>query len=217
MSFIPERKYNRNGAAVYIPAAPFPHNRKVVLYYGRKEERWPGQQAEYQKCQNVLERLLVFECALDDDILVKNPAKNLQVPQTEKKKRTAIEQRQIDLFMDYVKNSERYAFSYPAFVVLFNLGMRIGEMAALTWEDVDFKENTITINKTVNRYRKADYGFTMAVASPKSKTSVRSVAMNSVVRKTLLKLKMQSIPLMVNYPMWMIPGISEDRYPAFCS
>jgi len=143
---------------------------------------------------------IVFECALDDDIIVKNPAKNLQVPQTEKKKRTAIEQRQIDLFMDYVKNSERYAFSYPAFVVLFNLGMRIGEMAALTWEDVDFKENTITINKTVNRYRKADYGFTMAVASPKSKTSIRSVAMNSVVRKTLLKLKMQSIPSMAQLP-----------------
>ncbi|MCM1540271.1 MAG: site-specific integrase [Blautia sp.] len=64
-------------------------------------------------------------------------------------------------------------------------------MAALTWDDVDFKENTITINKTVNRYRKADYGYTMAVASPKSKTSIRSIAMNSVVRKTLMKLKVQ--------------------------
>lgn len=143
---------------------------------------------------------IVFECALDDDIIVKNPAKNLQVPQTESKKRTAIEQRQIELFMDYVKNSERYSCSYPAFVVLFNLGMRIGEMAALTWNDVDFKEDIITINKTVNRYRKADYGFTMAVASPKSKTSIRSVTMNSVVRKTLLKLKMQSAPSEVKLP-----------------
>lgn len=65
-------------------------------------------------------------------------------------------------------------------------------MAALTWDDVNFKENTITINKTVNRYRKADYGFTMAVASPKSKTSVRNIPMNSVVKSTLLKLKMQN-------------------------
>ena len=143
---------------------------------------------------------IVFECALDDDIIIKNPAKNLQVPQTESKKRTAIEQQQIDLFMGYVKNSERYSYSYPAFVVLFNLGMRIGEMAALTWDDVNFKENTITINKTVNRYRKADYGFTMAVASPKSKTSIRSVAMNSVVRKSLLNLKMQSVPPAAKLP-----------------
>lgn len=62
---------------------------------------------------------IVFECALDDDIIIKNPAKNLQVPQTGSKKRTAIEQQQIDLFMGYVKNSERYSYSYPAFVVLF--------------------------------------------------------------------------------------------------
>lgn len=44
-------------------------------------------------CQNI-----VFECALDDDIIIKNPVKNLQVPQTESKKRTAIEQWQICLW-----------------------------------------------------------------------------------------------------------------------
>ena len=143
---------------------------------------------------------IVFECALDDDIIVKNPAKNLQIPQTENKKRAAIEQHQIDLFMNYVRESERYSYSYPAFVVLFNSGMRIGEMAALTWEDVNFEDSTISINKTVNRYRKADYGFTMAAASPKSKTSVRSITMNSVVRKTLLELKMQNVTFAVQLP-----------------
>lgn len=143
---------------------------------------------------------MVFECAIDDDIIIKNPAKNLQIPQTESKKRNAIEQRQIDLFMDYVKNSKRFSYSYPAFVVLFNLGVRIGEMAALTWEDVNFKDDVIVINKTINRYRKVDYGFTMAVASPKSKTSVRTIVMNSVVKKELLKLKMNNVTSIVNLP-----------------
>lgn len=135
----------------------------------------------------------VFEDALDEDIILKNPAKNLQIPQTDRKKRTAIEQHQIDLFMDYVKNSVQYSLYYPAFVVLFNLGLRIGELAALTWDDVSFKDGTIRINKTVNRYRKADYGFTMGVASPKSKTSNRTISMNSIVKTTLLKLKMQNM------------------------
>ena len=148
-----------------------------------------------KSCLNV-----VFECAIDDDIIVKNPAKNLQIPQTESKKRNAIEQRQIDIFMDYVKNSKRFSYSYPAFVVLFNLGVRIGEMAALTWDDVNFKDNIITINKTVNRYRKADYDFTMAVASPKTKTSVRTIVMNSVVKKELLKLKMHNVKSIVSLP-----------------
>lgn len=151
--------------------------------------------ANLKSCLNI-----VFECALDDDIILKNPAKNLQIPQTEKRERTAIDRRQIDLFMNYVKNSERYAYSYPAFVVLFNLGMRIGEMAALTWGDVNFKENIISINKTVNRYRKKDYGYTVAVASPKSKTSIRNVVMNTVVRTTLLKLKMQNTAHVAGLP-----------------
>lgn len=144
--------------------------------------------ANLKSCLNI-----VFECAVDDDILIKNPAKNLQIPQTECKKRTAIEQNRIEVFMDYVKNSRQYSYLYPAFVVLFNSGMRVGEMAALTWEDIDFQENAISVNKTVNRYRKADYGFTVAIASPKSKTSVRVITMNRTTRLVLLKLKMQNV------------------------
>ena len=43
----------------------------------------------------------VFESAIDEDILMKNPIKNLQVPNTERKKRTAIEYSQIEIFMNY--------------------------------------------------------------------------------------------------------------------
>lgn len=151
--------------------------------------------ANLKSCLNV-----VFECAIDDDVIVKNPAKNLQIPQTESKKRTAIEERYIKMFMDYVRNSKQYSYSYPAFVILFNLGVRVGEMAALTWSDVDFNSGIISINKTVNRYRKADYGFTVGVASTKSKKSVRSITMNSVVRSTLLKLKIKNAPSLAKLP-----------------
>ncbi len=134
---------------------------------------------------------LLFECAVDDDIILKNPVKNLQIPQTERKKRKAIKATDVDIFINYIKENQRFAYVYPEFVVLFNLGVRIGEMAALTWNDIDFKNNMIKIDKTVNRYRKADYGFTMGVASPKSDTSVREIFMNNAVRTVLLKLKMQ--------------------------
>lgn len=144
--------------------------------------------ANLKSCLNI-----VFECAIDDDLIIKNPVKNLQVPQTESKKRVAIEQKHLNIFMDFVKNSQQYSYSYPAFVVLFNLGLRVGEMAALTWTSIDFKNNTVTIDKSINRYREADYGFTLGVASPKSKTSVRSILMNSVVKTTLLKLKMMNV------------------------
>lgn len=135
----------------------------------------------------------VFESAIDEDILMKNPIKNLQVPNTERKKRTAIEYSQIEIFMNYVRNSEKYSKQYSEFVVLFNTGMRIGELAALTWDCIDFENNTIRIDKTVNRYRKKDFGFTVAIASPKSKTSTRVIPMSNDVRKILLKHKLLNI------------------------
>ena len=143
---------------------------------------------------------IVFECALDDEIILKNPVKNIKLPQTTSKKRGAIKERHIRIFMDYVKNSPQYSYTYPAFVVLFNMGVRIGEMAALTWNDVDFKKSMISVDKTVNRYRKADYGFTMAVASPKSETSDRTIPMNSVVKIALLELKMRNTSSTVKLP-----------------
>lgn len=76
---------------------------------------------------------LLFECAVDDDVILKNPAKNLQIPQTESKKRKAIEQNQIDVFMEYVKLKKNMPMRIRV-VILFNLGLRIGEMAALTWK-----------------------------------------------------------------------------------
>lgn len=69
----------------------------------------------------------IFESAIDEDILVKNPSKNLQVPNTESKKRSAIEYGQIEIFMDFVRNNRKYQSYYPEFIVLFNTGMRIGD------------------------------------------------------------------------------------------
>jgi integrase len=71
--------------------------------------------------------------------------------------------------------------------------MRIGELCGLVWDDIDFKEGTISINKTMNRYRKNDYGFTLALGSPKSQTSERTIMMNDVVRNALRTQRFQSI------------------------
>ena len=142
----------------------------------------------------------VFECAIEDGILAKNPVKNIELPRTESKIREAISEDQMTLFMSYVKGSTRYKRYYPLFVLLFNSGMRIGELSGLTWDDIDFKEGTISINKTMNRYRKKDYGFTMALGSPKSKTSVRTIMMNDVIKSALRTQKFQNVPSEVTVP-----------------
>ena len=166
--------------------------------------------ANLKSCLNV-----VFECALDDDILIKNPARNLQLPRTKKKEREAIEEHKVELFMNYIKQSQSYSFSYSAFVVLFNTGVRIGELVALTWDDIDFKRNTITVDKGLNRYRKKDYGFTLGVASTKSTTSNRIIKMNSIVKSTLLKHKMQSKACVSKLPYLDDAGIVRGEISGF--
>ena len=64
----------------------------------------------------------VFESAVDEDVILKNPARNLQIPQTEVKKRVAMDPEQIKLFMEYVRNSPQYSNTYPEFLFLFNTG-----------------------------------------------------------------------------------------------
>ena len=69
----------------------------------------------------------VFESAVDEDVILKNPARNLQIPQTEVKKRVAMDPEQIKLFMEYVRNSPQYSNTYPEFLFLFNTGVRVGD------------------------------------------------------------------------------------------
>lgn len=65
--------------------------------------------------------------------------------------------------------------------VAFLTGMRTGEQLALTWEDIDFNEKTITINKSLNELGQ--------ITSPKNKPSVREVDLLEPVEKILKELK----------------------------
>ena len=71
------------------------------------------------------------------------------------------------------------------------------------------------MNKTINRYRKADYGFTMAVASPKSKTSIRDIPMNSIVKTELLKLKMKNAINTASLPLVDDSGRVKGKIKGF--
>lgn len=62
-------------------------------------------------------------------------------------------------------------------------GLRIGELCALTWNDIDFKSGIIHISKALQRVPdKSGKGKTaLIVTSPKSKTSVRDIPLPAFV------------------------------------
>ncbi len=66
-------------------------------------------------------------------------------------------------------------------MVAFFTGTRTGEQLALLWEDIDFNNKTITINKSLNELGQ--------ITSPKNKPSVREIDLLEPVGKILKELK----------------------------
>lgn len=128
---------------------------------------------------------MIFSDAEDDNVIVKNPCKNIRFHNADADIREPIAPEQVELFMDFIKNDEEFSLYYNLFVTLFNLGARIGEICGLTWDCVDMAHSIVTIEKSLNRYRKEDYGFTNALGSTKSKTSTRSIFYNDLVAMAL--------------------------------
>src|SRR5690625_5023703 len=79
-------------------------------------------------------------------------------------------------FMSVVDNYEHRAI----FMTFYYSGMRKGELCALTWNDIDFKNNTINIDKTA---------YNRNVTTPKTPSSVRKLEMPKYVMAMLNQLK----------------------------
>ena len=61
-----------------------------------------------------------------------------------------------DEFMRFSDSVMEKHMSYMAFTTLYWTGMRLGELLALTWRDIDLEMKTISINKSYQRIGKRD-------------------------------------------------------------
>lgn len=127
--------------------------------------------------KNKVKILLVdmFDKALNDDFVIKNPAKGIKVVRDEEKEiRVLTKEEQIEFF-DCCKGT----FYDNLFVVAVTTGLRQGELCALTWDDIDLKKKEISVTKTL-LYQKleGDTKKTFHLELPKTKTSKRKVPIN---------------------------------------
>ena len=75
-------------------------------------------------------------------------------------------------FLDVAKNTNLK--KYALFRLLAFSGMRVGECLALTWHDLNYKNNTIAINKTLARTKNG-----IKIQTPKTKASNRVVSLDN--------------------------------------
>lgn len=68
-------------------------------------------------------------------------------------------------------------------------GIRIGELCAIKWENVDLAKSVLTVRQTVQRIMKSGGGTYLSVTSPKSASSVREIPLPDFIIPYLRNIK----------------------------
>lgn len=122
----------------------------------------------------------VFQRAEDHNIISKNIIKTIDRPKHEKQHGQALtneQQQELIKICKQIPNSEFLIFAMYQ-------GLRKGEVLGLTWDNVDFKNNTITINKAWNDRNQ--------FCNTKNEQSKRTMPLFEESLKILLNLKNQN-------------------------
>lgn len=146
----------------------------------------------------------MMELAVDNNILRVNPVRKAlseirRIQPFETKKKKALTMKEQLLFIEYITDCKRYSKWSNIFMVLINTGLRAGECCGLRWEDIDFENNTISINHTlVYGYDKKMEANRFKIHPPKTESGKRNVPMMARVKEALLHEKEYQIEN--NYP-----------------
>lgn len=108
--------------------------------------------AERQK-QKVYELLsMIFKKALDNEVISKNIMLRIDKPKHTKQNGDALTHEEEKILIDKCQNI-KYGDLY---LVALYQGLRKGEVLGITDKDIDFENNTLRIDKAINKYNKFD-------------------------------------------------------------
>jgi integrase len=135
-----------------------------------------------------------LEKAVANEMINKNPCNHIELPVLTQKEIKAFTQEEEKRFIECAKHDPLYTL----FVTALDTGIRLGELLALTWCDIDFKSAEIRVNKNliyVKDYEGATKNKNVLKVqdTPKSKSSIRTVPITIRSLKLLQKLKADKI------------------------
>ena len=149
----------------------------------------------------------LLQSAVDNQMIPMNPCKGIAIEKSEKvtvdpileNESKILQPEEIKTFLDAAKNT-RY---YELFYIILNTGMRIGEITALCWSDIDFENGLVKINKSV--LYSADKG--VYEDTTKTNSSNRIISIPSAMVQLLKEYKIeQSKKKLLMGDMWNNSG-----------
>lgn len=112
-----------------------------------------------------------LNCAVADGHIPANPTQGIPLKRRQQTIEPFTEEEQF-MLEKYIFMS-RNPYYYGVLIALYT-GMRIGELLALRWDDVDMKSRTVTVTKTVSAVRPTS-GDEPYVTQPKTVAGVRTI------------------------------------------
>ncbi len=168
----------------------------ISLFENMAEKRCQG---VVDDCYRLLERM--FACYSEHKKLTDNPMRFIDCPESKSEKKakrgyTPEELKSIFDIADSINpktNRPKYMHGNAVKLMLLT-DMKIGEALALTWADVDFKNSTITVNKTSSEINlsedgKTDYSIKF---KPLSDKRTRVITITPEIEAILLLLRKQN-------------------------
>lgn len=129
-----------------------------------------------KRVRNVVSQM--FKQAYKNDMIYRNPVDNAVTPSgKEKKEHRVLTEKEQRTFLEYAKGNDYELI----FVLGLSTGMRIGEIQALQWKNIDFKNMVVNIEGTLIKVDGKEY----TKGPTKTKSSKRSVPLLPDVAKRL--------------------------------
>lgn len=121
-------------------------------------------------------------------LIVSNPAERVQSPKAKKPKRRSYDDEQTKILLENLEKLTVEDTKYKVAIILtIFTGVRLGELMGLEWQDVDFRNGIISINRS-SQYL-SDMGVFTKV--PKTESSIREIAIPEFI-----------ISLLEEYKLW---------------
>lgn len=92
---------------------------------------------------------LIFKEAINNNYIIKNPMKNVVIPNSLRKDKK-VEALTMEEQKEFISKIENKTYKNIYYIALYT-GMRIGEILALQFQDIDLKNKIISVNKTLSR------------------------------------------------------------------
>lgn len=139
--------------------------------------------------------------AEDEGLIETNPCRKVQLPKDAPKEMQTLKANELGAFLQETKDSGCYEF----YILEITTGLRLGEILALTWDDLDIKNKTISVNKQVQRIKSE-----LKITTPKTASSIRTVALCDECFNQLIVLRSrQRIDTKLIFPSPITGGLRD--------